>query len=142
MTTENELCYWVIEDDLDLQFLVQLKFRADTRTRFCGAATNSTDAIELVRGADPGVIVLDHFIDGQIMGLQLAPLLKSVSPNSKIIFFTSHDLALEASREPAIDAYLRKSDLAKLLPTAQRLAGLKPVVKLSAAHSSAEKKPV
>jgi len=129
MITENALCYWVIEDDLDLQVLVQLKFRADTRTKFCGAATNSTDAIELVSGTDPGVIVLDHFIEGQVMGLQLAPLIKAVAPNSRIILFTSHDLALEVSREPAIDAYLRKSDLAKLLPTAQRLAGLAQVVK-------------
>ncbi len=129
MTTENGQCYWVIEDDLDLQFLVQLKFKADTRLRFCGAATNSTDAIELVRGTNPGVVILDHFIEGQIMGLQLAPLIKDLAPNTRIILFTSHDLALEVSREPAIDAYLRKSDLAKLLPTALRLAGLEPVAK-------------
>ena len=129
MTTKNGSCYWVIEDDLDLQFLVQLKFKADTRTQFCGATTNSTDAIELVRGTDPGIVVLDHFIEGQIMGLQLAPLIKAVAPNARIILFTSHDIALEVSREPAIDAYLRKSDLAKLLPIALRLMGLEPVAK-------------
>ena len=129
MTPKDALCYWVIEDDLDLQFLVQLKFKGDTRTQFCGATTNSTDAIELVRGTDPGIVVLDHFIEGQIMGLQLAPLIKAVAPNARIILFTSHDIALEVSREPAIDAYLRKSDLAKLLPTALRLMGLKPVAK-------------
>lgn len=88
MTTENGLCYWVIEDDLDLQFLVQLKFKADTRLRFCGAATNSTDAIELVRGTNPGVIVLDHFIEGQIMGLQLAPLIRPRLPTHGS--FSSH----------------------------------------------------
>ena len=129
MTTENALCYWIIEDDVDLRLLVQLKFRADTRLRFCGATTNSTDAIELVRGTDPGIVVLDHFIEGQIMGLQLAPLIKAVAPNARIILFTSHDLALEVSREPAIDAYLRKSDLTKLLPTALRLMGLEPLAK-------------
>ncbi len=129
MTKENELCYWVIEDDLDLQLLVQLKFRADHRIRYCGAATNSTDALELVRGTDSGVIILDHFIDGQIMGLELAPLLKAVAPNARIILFTSHDLGLEVSREPAINAHLRKSDLAKLLPTAQAILGLEPIVK-------------
>lgn len=129
MIAENGLRYWVIEDDVDLQLLVQLKFRADTRLQFCGATTNSTDAIELVRGTVPGVIVLDHFIEGQIMGLQLAPLIKAVAPNARIILFTSHDLALEVSREPAIDAFLRKSDLAKLLPTALRLMGLEPIAK-------------
>ncbi len=54
MNTENGASYWVIEDDLDLQLLIQLKFRADTRLRFSGATTNSTDAIELVRGKIPG----------------------------------------------------------------------------------------
>jgi len=127
MTTENKLCYWVIEDDLDLQFLVQLKFRADTHLRFCGAATNSTDAIELVRGTDRGVIVLDHFIEGQIMGLELAPLIKAVAPNARIILFTSHDLTLEVCREPAIDVYLNKSDFDELLPTALRQLELEPV---------------
>ncbi len=129
MRTGNGLCYWVIEDDLDLQFLVQLKFKAESRLKFCGATTNSTDAIALVRGTNPGVVVLDHFIEGQIMGLQLAPLIKAVAPNTQIILFTSHDLAVEVSQEPAIDAYLRKSDLAKLLPTALRLLGLESVAK-------------
>ncbi len=119
----------VVEDDRDMQLLIQLTLSADPRLELCGTATNSTDAIELVRGTSPGVIVLDHFIEGQIMGLQLAPLLKAAAPDSKIVLFTSHDLALEVSREPAIDAYLRKSDLAKLLPTVLRLLGLEPMVK-------------
>ena len=129
MTTGNGLCYWVIEDDLDLQFLVQLKFKAESRLKFCGSATNSTDAIELVRGTNPGVVILDHFIEGQVMGLQLAPLIKAIAPNTQIILFTSHDLAVEVSQEPAIDAYLRKSDLAKLLPTALLLLGLESMAK-------------
>ena len=43
-----------------------------------------------------------------------------------IILLTSHDLAIEVSREPAIDAYLRKSDIKHLLPTALALLGIKP----------------
>ncbi len=132
MTTADETCFrvlLVVEDDLDMQLLIQLKLKADPRLQLCGTATNSTDAIELVRGTSPGVVILDHFIDGQIMGLQLAPLIKAEAPNARIILFTSHDLSVEVSREPAIDAYLRKSDLAKLLPTVQRLLGLEPVAK-------------
>lgn len=129
MITENELCYWVIEDDLDLQYLLQLKFGKEPQLKFCGAATNSTDAIELITGKDGGVVILDHFIEGEIMGLQLAPLLKAVAPNVRIILFTSHDLTLEVSRELAIDAYLNKSDLNKLLPTALRQLQLEPTAK-------------
>ncbi len=45
-------------------------------------------------------------------------------PDIKIILFTSHDLAIEASREPTIDTYLQKKDLNKLLPTVLRLLGM------------------
>ena len=126
MNTKNQTCFLVVEDDLDMQLLVQLRLSADSRLRFCGAATNSTDAIALANGMGRGVIILDHFIEGEIMGLQAAPLLKAVAPEMLIILLTSHDLAIEVSREPAIDAYLRKSDMKNLLPTALRLLGIDP----------------
>lgn len=128
MNTSNEVCFLVVEDDLDMQFLIQLKLNVDPHLRFCGAATNSTDAIDLAHDTGHGVVILDHFIEGQIMGLQAAPLIKAAAPNMPIILFTSHDLTVEASREPAIDAYLRKSDMKKLLPTALRLLGIEPSV--------------
>ena len=126
MNTGNGVCFVVVEDDLDMQLLIQLKLSADSRLRFCGAVTNLTDAIALANGMGRGVVILDHFIEGQIMGLQAAPLLKAVAPDMPIILFTSHDLAIEASREPTIDAYLRKSDMKNLLPTALRLLGIDP----------------
>lgn len=128
MNSENKVCFLVVEDDLDMQFLIQLKLKADSHLQFCGAATNSTDAITLAQDKGCGVVILDHFIEGQIMGLQTAPLIKAVAPNMPIILFTSHDLSVEVSREPAIDAYLRKSDMNKLLPTALRLLGFEPSV--------------
>ena len=130
MSTETGVCFLVVEDDLDMQFLIQLKLNADPHLRSCGTATNSTDAIALVKDVKRGVLILDHFIEGLTMGLQAAPLLKAVAPDVPIILFTSHDLTVEASREPAIDAYLRKSDLKNLLPTALRLLGFEGPVAL------------
>ena len=126
MNTGKEMCFLVVDDDLDMQLLIQLKLGTDSRLRFCGAVTNSTDAIALANGVGRGVIILDHFVEGQIMGLQAAPLLKAVAPDMPIILFTSHDLAIEVSREPTIDAYLRKSEIKHLLPTALRLLGIDP----------------
>ncbi|MEK7411301.1 MAG: response regulator [Actinomycetota bacterium] len=126
MNTENGVCFLVVEDDLDMQFLIQLKLNADPRLRSCGAATNSTDAIALAHDMGRGVVILDNFIEGQIMGLQAAPLIKAAAPNMPIILFTSHDLTVEASREPTVDAYLRKSEMKNLLPTALRLLGIDP----------------
>ncbi len=121
---EYGLCYQIIEDDLDLQMLIQLKFKGEPRLKFCGAASSAIDGIKLVRETDCKVLILDHFIDGAIMGLAAAPLIKAANPEIKIILFTSHDLAVEASRESAIDAYLQKKDLNKLLPTVLRLLGM------------------
>jgi len=84
------------------------------------------EAISRAREVEPDLIILDHFIEGDIMGLQAAPMLKEAAPGAKIILFTSHDLQIEATREPAIDAFLLKRHLRDLLPTAQRLLGLEP----------------
>jgi hypothetical protein len=69
-------------------------------------------------------VILDHFIEGTVMGIDLAPLLKKVAPSAKIMLFTTHDLAVEVSREPAIDRYLRKNDLDILLPAVREMLGL------------------
>lgn len=114
----------VVEDDLNIQLLIQLTLSADPRLEFCEkatTATTATEAIAIARETDPDLVILDHFIDGQIMGLQAAPLIKAVAPNARIILLSAHNLAVEASREPAIDAYLHKNDLRKLRSTVQRL---------------------
>ena len=58
---------------------------------------------------------------------QEAPLLKEVAPQAKIILFTAHaDLRGRAADEPAIDAFLVKTDVGQLLSLAQTLSGLGP----------------
>jgi len=116
----------VVEDDADMRMLVRIMFDADPRLEVVGEATTANEAVEVARSNDPGLIILDHFIEGDVMGLEAAPMLKEAAPHAKIILFTSHELSVEAAREPAIDAYLSKSNLHMLLPTAQQLVGLEP----------------
>ncbi len=80
----------------------------------------------LVIAEDESYLAATTFFSGI---MKIKPLIKAVNPDIKIILFTSHDLRAEASREPAIDAYLQKRDLNKLLPTVLRLLGLEPVAK-------------
>ena len=124
MNQACDMSYQVLEDDLDLQLLIQLKLQRDSRLKFAGATTNFDDGIELIRSTKCQILILDHFIEGRIMGLEAAPLIKAVHPEIKIILFTSHDLAVEASREPSIDVYLQKRDMNNLLPTMLRLLKL------------------
>jgi hypothetical protein len=60
------------------------------------------------------------------MGLQAAPAITQVAPEAAILLFTSHDLELEARREPAVDRFLLKRDISELVPTVREMLGLEP----------------
>lgn len=124
----------VVEDDDDMLELIAVTLRAEPRLEISGQAARASDAIEAVGSEEVDLIILDHFIDGEVMGLQAAPTLKGLAPAAKILLFSSHDLAVEALREPAVDAFLMKKDLRRLLPTCRRLLGLED----PAAHPTGE----
>lgn len=118
----------VVEDDLQMQLLIQMNLEMDDRLTVSGAATSAAQAVEVARAEQPDLIILDHFIDGDVMGLHAAPAIKEAAPNALVLLFTSHDLRLEASREPAIDRYLAKTHITELLSTVQEMLGLEPSV--------------
>lgn len=117
----------MVEDDPDYRLLIRVAIGVDPRFEMSGEAPSVETGIELARDAHPRLIILDHDLEGEMVGLSAAPKLKAAAPDAKILLFTAYDLEAEARREPAIDAYLRKDDIGKLLPTAQRLLGLEPV---------------
>lgn len=116
----------VIEDDPDVQFLIESVFSMDSR--FCAADVAESAEVALEWSAQttkPGVIVLDQGLSGSLSGLDAARRLKEVAPFTKIILFTAHaELQARAEEEPAVDAFLLKTDAIRLLPLAQRLTGL------------------
>ena len=115
----------VVEDDPDVQFLVETIFAMDSRFALASVADSAEVALEAARTSEPGVIVLDHGLAGELTGLEAAPRLKAVAPQSKIIVFTARaELRGPAEAEPAVDAFLLKTDAEKLLPLAQHLTGL------------------
>lgn len=115
----------VVEDDPDVQFLVETIFAMDSRFALAGVADSAEVALETARSSEPGVIVLDHGLAGALTGLEAAPRLKEVAPQSKIIVFTARaELRGLAEDEPAVDAFLLKTDAEQLLPLAQHLTGL------------------
>ena len=124
MTGSGRRVMVVVEDDEDFRHLVRLVLDADERLSLTGEAADADQALEAARSLQPDLAILDHFIAGTVMGLDLAPLLKQVAPDMKILLFTTHDLAIEVSRQPAIDGYLRKHDLRLLLPTIQSMLAL------------------
>ena len=116
----------IVEDEADMRMMIRALLTTDPRIEIVGEATTAAQAIEIARSVDPGLIVLDHSIDGDVMGLEAAPMLKDVAPRAKILLFSAFDLKKEAAAEPAIDEFLSKSDVRKLLATVQRLLELPP----------------
>jgi DNA-binding NarL/FixJ family response regulator len=114
----------IVEDEADMRAVIRAMISADPRLEIVGEATNAAEAVEMARTVDPGLIILDHRIEGDVTGLQAAPMLKDVAPNAKILLFTAYDMRTAAEGEPAIDAYLRKDSIAQLLPLVQDLLGL------------------
>jgi two-component system nitrate/nitrite response regulator NarL len=114
----------VVEDDPDMRLLVRLTLGDDERLELTGEAATAAQAVAAARDSAPDLVVLDHFIDGPVMGLQAAPLIRAAAPDCRILLFSTHDLAAEVALEPAIDAFLQKRNMDRLLETARGLLGL------------------
>jgi DNA-binding NarL/FixJ family response regulator len=115
----------VIEDDPDVQFLIESIFEMDPRFTITQVAESAEEALSHPSTSHPGIIVLDHGLAGALPGLAAAPLLKERAPQAKIIMFTAHAaLRARADMEPAIDAFLLKTESQKLLPLARQLTGV------------------
>lgn len=123
MTTVSTVLV-VVEDEPDFRVLIRAALREDPRIELSGEVTTVEEAVALARASEPALIILDHNLEGEMVGIDAAPKLKAASPDTKILLFTAYDVAAEARREPAIDGFLRKDDVAKLLATVRGLLGL------------------
>ena len=117
----------IVEDEDDMRVLIRGLLARDPRLEILGEATSAAEAVAAARRHGPGLIILDHFLDGPVTGLDAAPALKAVAADAKILLFSAFDLATEARRSPHVDAYLAKDQPQRLLPLAQRLLDLSPL---------------
>jgi len=115
----------VIEDDPDVQFLIEATFSTDPRFTVTEVVDSAEEALRSPPSSEPRIIVLDHALAGPLPGLAAAPMLREQVPRTKIIMFTAHaTLQARCDKDPAIDAFLLKTESERLLPLAQELAGL------------------
>ena len=91
----------VVEDEEDMRDLIRFALRKDPKLEVIGEASTAEEAVDIARETRPDVVILDHFLEGETRGLDIAPDLKEAAPDTKIVLFSSHDLSTEASREPA-----------------------------------------
>lgn len=124
--TEKVTVLLVVEDDADVRLLVQVTLARDPRIEINGEASSAEEAIRLCHDQTPGLIILDHMLEGKMSGLEAAPRLKAAAPGAKILLFSALELTKEAKAEPAVDAFLLKTHFKDLLRTCQEMVGLEP----------------
>lgn len=114
-----------IEDDQAFQVLIRATLRSEPDLDVLDEMPTTVErALEVAREVQPNLIILDHNLGGEMVGIGAAPKLKEAAPDAKILLFTAYDVEAEARREPAVDAFLRKDDVDELVSTSQRLLGL------------------
>ena len=113
----------IVEDEHDVRTLIRVMVRRDGRVDVVGETATGEEAVELARSLQPTVVILDFSLEGDLTGLEAAPLIKEAAPNTSILLFTAYDMSSEASEEPAVAAYLRKDRISELTATVERLAG-------------------
>jgi DNA-binding NarL/FixJ family response regulator len=114
-----------VEDDPAFQVLIRATLGTEPDLDVLDEMPATVErALEVARAVQPKLIILDHNLGGEMVGIETAPKLKEAAPDAKILLFTAYDVEAEARREPAVDAFLRKDDVDELAPTSQRLLGL------------------
>lgn len=111
----------LVEDDADMRLMLKMMLRAVPGVAVTGEAADAESAIESARSHAPSIIVLDNSLEGEMTGLEAAPLLRQVAPFAKILLFSAYDLEKEVDAEPAIDLFLRKDSVRLLISTIERL---------------------
>jgi DNA-binding NarL/FixJ family response regulator len=115
----------VVEDDVDMRELIAVLLADEPRFEVEGSADTAEEAIELARTLQPGLVILDHQLEGELTGLEAAPVIKAAAPNAKILLFTAHNyLRVPAKDSQDVDGFLPKTELKKLVPVCRELVGL------------------
>ena len=109
----------VVDDRPDVVDLVALGFGLDPRFEVVGVGFTGTDAVRLAETLHPAALVLD--LDMPVMsGQEAIPLVRTASPETRIVVFTGTREQLSGAAEP--DALVVKGgDLKELLQTITKL---------------------
>jgi DNA-binding NarL/FixJ family response regulator len=121
-------------DDYELwRTFVASTFQTQPELRIVGEATNGLDAVQIAQQLQPDLILLDIGLP-KLNGLQAAPQIRKVSPQSKILFASENrsvDIVKEALGTGA-GGYVVKSDAGSdLLPAVNAILAGKRFVSAS-----------
>ncbi len=114
-------CALVVDDEPDIRAVIRAMLVVQAGIVVSGEASSAAEAVEMARAAPPDLIVLDHWLGSGKLGIEAARELKEAAPEAKVLLISGHDVGRAAGAEPAIDAFLAKTDVDRLVPTVRRL---------------------
>jgi two-component system chemotaxis response regulator CheY len=99
----------IVDDLAQIRKLIRDFLEAETEFRVCGEATDGYDAIEKAQDLKPDLIILDVSMP-RMSGIEAAPRLKQILPNTPIILFTFHENLMRGfdAVEVGVDAVVAK----------------------------------
>jgi DNA-binding NarL/FixJ family response regulator len=99
----------VVDDLAQVRKLIRDLLEAETEFRVCGEATDGHDAIDKAQNLKPDLIILDVSMP-RMSGIDAAPKLKKLLPQTPIILFTFHEGLMRGfdAREIGVDAVVAK----------------------------------
>ena len=112
-------CVLLVDDNSAVRSLVRQLFELEPDFEISGEAENGRDAVEKAEKLKPDLIILD-LIMPVMTGLDAAPLLKQLLPDTLIILFTQQEGSevgrlARAAGAAGIDAVVSKSQAASEL---------------------------
>jgi DNA-binding NarL/FixJ family response regulator len=114
----------IVEDHLVLVEALELLLNSEGDIRIAGCADNFSEGREMLQTVKPDVLILDVGLpDGN--GLDLIPIVKSCTPNTKIIILSclTDENTLIRAIDSGITGFISKgSSLSKLLSTIRKVA--------------------
>jgi DNA-binding NarL/FixJ family response regulator len=115
-------CILIVDDNERIRHLIRDMLEGESGFEVCGEAVDGYDAIEKAERLKPDLIILDMSMP-RMNGIEAAPRLKKILPETPIVMFTSYEAALEGFdvRKVGIDIVVPKDNLLLLVETVQGL---------------------
>jgi DNA-binding NarL/FixJ family response regulator len=114
-------CILIVDDFEPMRKAVRALFESESGFDVCGEAVDGYDAIQKAQELKPDLIILDLSMP-RMSGIEAAPILKKMLPQTPIILLTSHHRALQGydTHLAGIDAVVPKGgDISLLLDSVQ-----------------------
>jgi CheY-like chemotaxis protein len=101
----------VVDDLPEMRKLIRTYIEQETGFCVCGEAIDGLDAIDKAQNVKPDLIILDASMP-RMNGIEAAPKLKKLLPETPIILFTFHEGMMRGfdAREVGVDAVVTKAN--------------------------------